>query len=137
MTDKRMMKDILLSLFLGLSLSACATNQLVKRDPAATAGADVCHGAMRTLMEVVDDSHHFISQEMVTRESLLASGKLQVSDLDEVETSIAWRNFFMQQGHEFGEEQVLIAALLRRSSPDAPLEALQRKYHLLFEFCGL
>lgn len=104
---------------------------------------DPCRVAMRSLM---NNELNLVSQGSVinidthlTREYLLTQGHLKQQDLDIIENSSLWREFLTQQSREIAsqDEQMLIAALIRKSDPEAPVDALQRKYNLLFEFCGL
>lgn len=76
--------------------------------------------------------------EVIDANRLIDQGFLSGDDLRVIENSSEWHDFFLSSKVEASsEEQVLVAALLRKSEPNSSIEALQRKYNLLFEFCGL
>lgn len=133
----------LLSLFILLVLAVACAGNPSRRQPAAISNHDPCHEAMQLLMDQnqlrnSNAATGFVD-EFIDRGRLIGQGKLSQADLEAIETSPEWRNFFLKQhgGEVTSEEQILVAALLRRADEQAPIEAVQRKYSLLFEFCGL
>lgn len=127
------------NLILGLLLfvSSVGPQRPFSRMPASVA-SDPCKSAMEALLLRSDAPEGGFVDEIIDRTRLLESGRLTQSDLDEIENSVDWRDFFTAQIFSAAhEEQVMIAALLKKSEAGAPIEAVQRKYRLLFEFCGL
>lgn len=120
-----------------LSLAGCAHNS-AHRYPAAVSD-DPCKAAMTTLLTRSQNGQtvQFVD-EVIDANRLIDQGFLSGDDLRVIENSSEWHDFFLSSKVEASsEEQVLVAALLRKSEPNSSIEALQRKYNLLFEFCGL
>lgn len=127
-----------LGLVILLSLAGCAHHNPVKRYPAAV-GDDPCKVAMTTLLAraQTEDGLRFVD-EVIDANRLIDQGFLSGDDLRAIETSSEWNDFFLNSRVDASsEEQVLVAALLRKAEPTSSIESLQRKYDLLFEFCGL
>ncbi len=127
-----------------MAVGSLACTSAPSRNVASLSGADACREAMQTLMDFDQMRVSFnpptqFVDDMIDRTRLLEQEKLTQAELEAIENSPAWNNFFLKQrGSDVSpEEQVLIAALLRRADEYAPIEAVQRKYNLLFEFCGL
>lgn len=134
------MKKVVLLIFI-LHLCGCSTySSHNQRGPASFSSDDPCHEAMRSYFSRLDLStaeSDFVD-DIIDLNRLVDSGKISREEISEIGNSSEWSQFFNAKNFDASEEeQVLVAALLRKSDPDAPVEALQRKYGLLFEFCGL
>lgn len=112
----------------------------VVRQPASIGGEDPCHTAMRGLYirSNQDSSGQAFVGEVIDLNRLIESDKLSPDEFSKIYDSPQWRDFFVLKEFDASdEEKIMIAGLLQKADPDAPVEALQRKYSLLIEFCGL
>lgn len=111
------------------------------RVPASINADDPCHVAMREL-HLRSSTNQVVSPgfvgEVIDLNRLIESDRLSPDEFSDIYNSSQWRDFFVLKEFDASdEEKIMIAALLRKADPDAPVEALQRKYSLLIEFCGL
>tara|TARA_R110002049_G_scaffold239471_1_gene412713 strand:+ start:653 stop:1054 length:402 start_codon:yes stop_codon:yes gene_type:complete len=110
------------------------------RAPASVAGQDPCHEAMRDLFSrrSGDNISGEFVDDVIDLNRLIESDRLSPDEFNQIYDSPAWRDYFVtKEFNATDEEKVMIAGLLQKADPDAPVEALQRKYSLLIEFCGL
>ena len=117
-----------------------SSKQVLLRAPASISGEDPCHMAMRELYSRSNQglSSQAFVDEVIDLNRLSESGKLSSDEFSAIYDSAEWRNFFVLKEFDASdEEKMMIAGLLQKADPDAPIEALQRKYSLLIEFCGL
>ena len=120
------------------ALVGCSHYSPQNRAPAGV-DEDPCKVAMTTLLLRTQDgeSVQFVD-EIIDANRLIDQGFLSGDDLRAIEDSTQWNQFFAHSRVDAtSDEQILVAALLRKSEPTSSVEALQRKYNLLFEFCGL
>ncbi len=131
----------LLNVFiLVFALGHTSSQQKATRVPASVSSHDPCHEAMRDIFSRnLDDVQpdEFID-EVIDLNRLIESERLSPDEFSQIYDSPAWRDYFVTKEFDASdEEKVMIAGLLQKADPDAPVEALQRKYSLLIEFCGL
>tara|TARA_R110000868_G_scaffold269233_1_gene528588 strand:- start:3970 stop:4281 length:312 start_codon:yes stop_codon:yes gene_type:complete len=99
---------------------------------------DPCKLAMQEYFYRIENGAESYVDEVIDMDRVIDSGRISHEDILKIENSNNWNNYFASLEVEATqEEQRLIAAMLRKADPDAPTSALQRKFGLLFEFCGL
>ena len=131
----------LLNIFiLGFAIAYTSSTRRQERSPASISSEDPCHVAMREIYSrsnQLSGSQEFVG-EIIDLNRLIESDKLSPDEFSKIYDSTEWRDFFVLKEFDASdEEKIMIAGLLQKADPDAPIEVLQRKYSLLIEFCGL
>lgn len=123
-----------------VAIGYTSSSKRIVRGPASITGEDPCHMAMREIYSRSNSSStsQAFVDGVIDLNRLIESEKLSPDEFSKIYDSPEWRDFFVLKEFDASdEEKIMIAGLLQKADPDAPIEALQRKYSLLIEFCGL
>ena len=86
----------------------------------------------------LDNGNISYVDEVIDADRVIDSARISHEDILKIENSHEWSDFISSVDVSASlEEKQLIAAMLRKADPDVPTSSLQRKFGLLFEFCGL
>ncbi|MFX3675564.1 MAG: hypothetical protein ACN6I6_00865 [bacterium] len=119
-------------------LTSCSSISGRGRTPASLASDDPCKQAMQEYFYRLESGNTSYVDEVIDADRVIDSARISHEDILKIENSSEWNDFISTIDVSASlEEKQLIAAMLRKADPDAPTSALQRKFGLLFEFCGL